>query len=121
MRHVSTSVLDVGLSVNAILWAVLGGVGTVLGPLLGILIVYPLTEVVAVYFVYVQILIGLLLVVVAIVFPKGVLGTLDDLTRSEEVGPKPRNDTPLLAIVEDEVQLGASSAQGGGAGGRANA
>lgn len=79
MGHITTSVLDIALSVNAILWAVVGGVGTAFGPLIGVLVIYPVTEAVAKVFVYVQILIGLLLVVVAIAFPKGIVGTLREL------------------------------------------
>lgn len=79
MEHVTTTVLDIGLSVNAILWAVVGGLGTAFGPLLGVLVVYPVTEVLATVFVYVQILVGLFLVVVAIFFPSGIIGTLKEV------------------------------------------
>ena len=79
MGHVTTSVLNIALSVNAILWAVVGGAGMAFGPLIGVLVIYPVTEAIAKVFVYVQILIGLLLVIVAIAFPRGIMGTLQDL------------------------------------------
>lgn len=79
MGHVTTSVLNIALSVNAILWAVVGGASTAFGPLIGVLLIYPLTEAIATVFVYVQILIGLLLVIVAVAFPRGIMGSLQDL------------------------------------------
>lgn len=78
MKHVSSSAFDIGLSVNAILYAVVGGVGTIAGPVLGVFVIFPLTEVIAHYFLYVQILIGAILIGVAILFPKGILGTFSD-------------------------------------------
>lgn len=86
MEHVTTTVLDIGLSVNAILWAVVGGVGTAFGPLLGVLVVYPVTEVLATVFVYVQILVGLFLVVVAVFFPSGIIGTLKEVAARTATG-----------------------------------
>lgn len=83
MEHVTTSVLDIGLSVNAILWAVVGGVGTAFGPLIGVFVVYPVTEMIASVFVYVQILVGLLLIVVAVFFPNGIIGTLRNAARTD--------------------------------------
>ena len=76
MKHVSSTTFDLGLSVNAILYAVVGGLGTIFGPILGVLVIYPLTEIVAHYFLYVQIVIGAVLIFTAIVMPKGILGTL---------------------------------------------
>ena len=86
MSHVTTGSLEIGLSVNAILWAVVGGLGTSFGALLGTLIILPLTEFVASVFVYVQAVVGLLLVVVAVFFPKGVVGTLAETRRARRSG-----------------------------------
>lgn len=83
MKHVSTATFDVVLSVNAILYAVVGGLGTIAGPILGVFIIYPLTEIIAHFFLYVQILIGAVLILVAIFFPRGILGTLHDLGDKE--------------------------------------
>jgi branched-chain amino acid transport system permease protein len=82
MRHVSSTTFDIGLSVNAILYAVVGGTGTIFGPLLGVFVIYPMTEIIAHYFLYVQIVIGAVLIFTALVMPKGILGTLFDRTRS---------------------------------------
>lgn len=93
MRHVTTHVLNIDLSVNAILWAVVGGLGTAFGPIIGVLTVYPITEMVAAVFVYVQILVGLLLVVVAVFFPGGIIGTLKESANAlASVGGKVRTE-----------------------------
>jgi branched-chain amino acid transport system permease protein len=81
MQHVTTHVFDIEMSVNAILWAVVGGLGTAFGSLVGVLLVYPITDLIASVFVYVQILVGLLLIVVAVFFPGGLIGTLRDMAR----------------------------------------
>lgn len=79
MRHVSTSSLEIGLSINAILYAVIGGLGTAFGPLVGVLLIYPITEVISLYFVYVPILVGIVLIIVSLFFGRGVIGTLRGL------------------------------------------
>lgn len=76
MKHVSSTTFDIGLSVNAILYAVVGGTGTIFGPVLGVFVIYPMTEIIAHYFLYVQIVIGAVLIFTAIAMPKGILGTL---------------------------------------------
>jgi branched-chain amino acid transport system permease protein len=82
MKHVSSTTFDIGLSVNAILYAVVGGTGTIFGPILGVFVIYPMTEIIAHYFLYVQIVIGAVLIFTAIVMPKGILGTLFGRTGS---------------------------------------
>ena len=62
--------------------AIVGGLGTAFGPLVGVLVIYPITELVASVFSYVNIAIGLILIVVALYFPKGIVGSLSDLRRA---------------------------------------
>lgn len=81
MSHVTTSVLDLALSVDAILWAAVGGLSTAFGALVGVLVVYPIADAVSSVFTYVQIVVGLLLIVVAVVFPRGIIGTLMEVGR----------------------------------------
>jgi branched-chain amino acid transport system permease protein len=76
MNHITTGLFEIGMSVNAILFAVVGGLGTDCGALVGALIVLPATELIATVFTYVQILVGALLAVVAVANPKGIVGTL---------------------------------------------
>ncbi len=76
MNHVTTGLLDISVSVNAILYAVIGGLETDCGALVGALLVLPVTELIASVFTYVQIFVGLLLAVMAVAAPKGIVGTL---------------------------------------------
>ncbi len=76
MRQVTTGALEISLSVNAILYAVVGGLGTDIGALIGGLLVLPATELIAIVFVHVQIVIGMLMTFVAVIVPKGIIGSL---------------------------------------------
>ncbi|MCV9938348.1 branched-chain amino acid ABC transporter permease [Boseaceae bacterium BT-24-1] len=80
MRHVGTSNMEVSLSINAILYAVIGGLGTAIGPLVGVLLIYPITEVISLYIVYVPILIGIILTIVSLFFSRGIIGSLEKVS-----------------------------------------
>ena len=81
VNHVSTQVLDIGLSINAIVWTVVGGLGTVLGPLVGVLLLLPLTDYLSSLLVYSQIPVGILLVLVVTFAPEGIVGRLARASR----------------------------------------
>lgn len=102
MNHVTTSVLDISLSVDAILWAVVGGLSTPFGALLGVLVVYPIAEAIASVFVYVQIVVGLVLIVVAVVFPRGIMGSLMEAARidRERRAPAGASESPRGRQIE---------------------
>ncbi len=76
VNHVSTGVFDIGLSINAIVWTVVGGLGTVIGPVVGVLLLLPLTDFLSSLIVYSQIPVGILLVLVVTFAPEGILGRL---------------------------------------------
>lgn len=97
MRHVSTSSLEIGLSINAILYTVIGGLGTAMGPLVGVLLIYPITEVISLYFVYVPILVGIVLIVVSLFFARGVIGTLQGMEARPASAPEPDAGGPDAA------------------------
>jgi branched-chain amino acid transport system permease protein len=88
MGHVTTGLLEIGFSVNAILFAVIGGLGTDCGALIGALLVLPATELIATVFTYVQIFVGLLLTVMAVSAPKGIIGTLLERALSSKASDK---------------------------------
>ncbi|WP_238121766.1 MULTISPECIES: branched-chain amino acid ABC transporter permease [unclassified Xanthobacter] len=108
MQHVSTSSLEVGLSINAILYAAIGGLGTAFGPLVGVLLIYPITEVISLYFIYVPILVGLVLIIVSLFFGRGVIGTLRSLEDQTDHPRAPDNPAPE-AMTHDEAAAGAPS------------
>lgn len=97
MGHVTTGLLDISFSVNAILFAVIGGLGTDCGALIGALLVLPATELIATVFTYVQIFVGLLLTVMAVSAPKGIIGTILEralFSRAPDKITESANDEP---------------------------
>ncbi len=92
MNHVTTGLLDISVSVNAILYAVIGGLETDCGALVGALLVLPVTELIASVFTYVQIFVGLLLAVMAVAAPKGIVGTLLQRTSKSSAVQKTASD-----------------------------
>ncbi len=97
MGHVTTGLLDIGFSVNAILFAVIGGLGTDCGALIGALLVLPATELIATVFTFVQIFVGLLLTVMAVSAPKGIVGTILEralFSRAADKTTEPANADP---------------------------
>ena len=78
------TVFSVELSVDLPLMAILGGVGTIVGPLVGAGILLPLREILVEYLSGTAagahlVLYGLLLIVIVIVLPHGLLGGIDRL------------------------------------------
>lgn len=91
--HVSTQVLDLGLSINAIVWSVVGGLGTVLGPVVGVVLLLPLTDYLSSVIVYSQIPVGILLILVVTFAPEGIVGRLARASRELfRVGVPPADD-----------------------------
>ena len=76
VNHVSTNVFDLGLSINAIVWTVVGGLGTVLGPVVGVVLLLPITDYLSSLIVYSAIPVGILLVLVVTFAPEGIVGRL---------------------------------------------
>jgi len=74
--YVGATFASIEYSIYALLWVLLGGSGTVLGPLIGALLMFYLvdwtSEVTASY----RIVVGAALVLLTLFFPKGILGTL---------------------------------------------
>ena len=94
VNHVSTQVLEIGLSINAIVWTVVGGLGTVLGPLVGVLLLLPLTDYLSSLIVYSQIPVGILLVLVVTFAPEGIMGRLTRaLDEARHTRAAPAGDT----------------------------
>ncbi len=74
--YVGSTFASAQYSIYALLWVLLGGVGTTLGPLVGTALMFYLvdfsSEITSSYL----ILVGLILVVLVIAFPKGLIGSL---------------------------------------------
>ncbi|MBO1003683.1 branched-chain amino acid ABC transporter permease [Pseudogracilibacillus auburnensis] len=82
LRFVNTSVMGIDITLNALLMTIIGGVGTLVGPILGAAIIqlaqhnlsnlaktYPIFERWIIFF-------GIIYILAVIFFPKGVVGTI---------------------------------------------
>lgn len=74
--YVGATFASIEYSIFALLWVLLGGSGTVLGPLIGALLMFYLVEWTGEVTESYRIVVGLALMLLTLFFPKGVLGTL---------------------------------------------
>jgi branched-chain amino acid transport system permease protein len=85
--HVSTALFDPLLSLNAVLWATVGGLGSPFGALIGIIVIYPTVEFASGVIRYVDAVVGALLIGTALLFPRGVMGLFDGLANTDQAEP----------------------------------
>jgi branched-chain amino acid transport system permease protein len=84
IKFVNTSVLAVDKTVDALLMTIVGGVGTLFGPLLGSVIIQyaheSLTELAKVHWIFERwlILFGIIYILIVMFFPKGIVGTIQE-------------------------------------------
>ncbi len=74
--YVGSTFASIQYSILPLLWVLLGGQGTVLGPLLGTALMFYLVDFSSGYTSSYMIVVGLALVLLVLFFPKGILGTL---------------------------------------------
>jgi branched-chain amino acid transport system permease protein len=74
--YVGATFASIEYSIYALLWVLLGGAGTVLGPLVGALVMFYLVEWTSEVTESYRIVVGAALVLLTLFFPKGILGTL---------------------------------------------
>jgi branched-chain amino acid transport system permease protein len=100
--HVSTALFDPLLSLNAVLWATVGGLGSPFGALIGTMVIYPTVELASGVIRYVDALVGALLIGTALLFPRGVMGLFD---RFADAGADPVqvDDAPAAFKAGDDV------------------
>ncbi|KQW21396.1 hypothetical protein ASC80_15080 [Afipia sp. Root123D2] len=75
-QHVHTGQLHWTISASALVWAFFGGLGTLAGPILGVLIIRPFEDLTAMWVGHPKFFTGLLLVVMVLVNRFGVLGLM---------------------------------------------
>jgi branched-chain amino acid transport system permease protein len=63
---------------EAVVWAVVGGVGTLLGPIVGTSLLILLREVVSTHWEHYSLIVGALAIIVVIVAPRGLMGLWRD-------------------------------------------
>ena len=74
--YVGATFASIQYSILPLLWVLLGGSGTVLGPLVGTLAMFYLVDVASGYTSAYMLVVGVTLLVLVVWFPKGLLGTL---------------------------------------------
>jgi branched-chain amino acid transport system permease protein len=74
--YVGATFASIQYSILPLLWVLLGGAGTVLGPLVGTLLMFYLVDVTSGYTSAYMLVVGVALLVLVVWFPKGLLGTL---------------------------------------------
>ena len=79
--HISTAQFAPILSLNGVLWATVGGLGAPFGALIGSTMIYPTVEFAAGAVRSVDAVVGALLVLTALCFPRGICGALARLAR----------------------------------------
>jgi branched-chain amino acid transport system permease protein len=84
--HISAEVFHIAVSMNPLTAALVGGAGTVLGPVIGAVIVFALSDLLRSVIVYSDLVIGIVLIVIVLVAPRG-LGGLWISRRKAEAAP----------------------------------
>jgi len=74
--YVGATFASIEYSIYALLWVLLGGSGTILGPIVGALLMFYLVEWTSEVTESYRIVVGAALVLLTLFFPKGILGTL---------------------------------------------
>jgi branched-chain amino acid transport system permease protein len=74
--YVGSTFASIQYSILPLLWALLGGVGTTLGPLIGTALMFYLIDFTSGYTSSYLLLVGLALVLIVLLFPQGILGTV---------------------------------------------
>jgi branched-chain amino acid transport system permease protein len=74
--YVGSTFAGIQYSIFPLLWVLLGGQGTILGPLLGTGLMFYLIDVSSEYSSSYMLIVGVALVLLVLWFPKGILGTL---------------------------------------------
>ena len=74
--YVGSSLASVQYSILPLLWVLLGGAATTLGPLLGTVFMYYVVDVASGYTSAYMLIVGAALILLVLYFPKGVLGTV---------------------------------------------
>jgi branched-chain amino acid transport system permease protein len=74
--YVGSSFASIQYSILPLLWVLLGGVGTILGPLIGTALMFYLVDTISGYTSAHLLVVGLALVLLVLLFPKGIWGTV---------------------------------------------
>ncbi|MEQ8700636.1 MAG: branched-chain amino acid ABC transporter permease, partial [Bauldia litoralis] len=74
--YVGATFASIEYSILPLLWVLLGGIGTVLGPVVGTLLMFYLVDVASSYTTAYMLVVGIVLLILIVWAPGGLLGTL---------------------------------------------
>ena len=95
-RYASASYMFYHVSGEAVVWAIVGGAGTLLGPLVGTSIFIIVREIVSTHWEHHALIVGIVAILVVIFAPKGIVGLWHDwLTRLTERNAEAAIETKL--------------------------
>jgi branched-chain amino acid transport system permease protein len=77
-RYASASYMFYHVSGEAVVWAIVGGAGTLLGPIMGTTLFIIVREIVSTHWEHHSLIVGALAILVVIFAPKGVVGLWND-------------------------------------------
>ncbi|MBY0381109.1 MAG: branched-chain amino acid ABC transporter permease [Xanthobacteraceae bacterium] len=78
-RYASASYMFYHVSGEAVVWAIVGGLGTLMGPVVGTALLILFREIVSGYWDNYLIAVGVLVILVVMLAPRGIVGTFDGL------------------------------------------
>jgi len=110
---VTPQVVGFGLSADLVIWAAVGGRGSLLGPVIGTLVVGSLTAQLRDTFQFWEVLMAVFFIVIVLVFPKGIVGLAEPAAwlfkarrnRSPLAAPKSPADLSPARLVIDSVHV----------------
>jgi branched-chain amino acid transport system permease protein len=110
---VTPQVVGFGLSADLVIWAAVGGRGSLLGPVIGTLVVGSLTAQLRDTFQFWEVLMAVFFIVIVLVFPKGIAGLAEPAawlfrarrTRPPFAAPKGAADQEPARLVIDSVRV----------------
>ncbi len=76
--YVGSTFASIQYSINPLLWALLGGVGTTIGPIVGTGLMFYLVDISSGFTSSYLLIVGVVLVVLILWFPKGIMGAIRD-------------------------------------------
>lgn len=79
---------SIGWSVNMIFMVIIGGIGTIEGPILGAFIYVLLSQWLAEYFSVSMLILGTIAIAIILIAPKGIMGTIQEKTGFEFLSPR---------------------------------
>jgi branched-chain amino acid transport system permease protein len=74
--YVGSTLASVQYSILPLLWVLLGGAATTLGPLVGTLFMYYVVDITSAYTSAYMLIVGVALILLVLYFPRGILGTI---------------------------------------------